>query len=174
MKKLVISDASTLILLEKIGLLSKITGAYSILIPKEVETEAVERGVSLHRADAFRLQEKIKKKQIVVEAVKKKEKYDEIRKTFNIGEGESAAIALWFSWTDATLAIDDHKAMNVCKIYEIPFVTALTMIIVAFEGKSIEKKQAYEMIRELDIHGRYKAELIYEAKKLLGENNDKT
>jgi predicted nucleic acid-binding protein len=66
------------------------------------------------------------------------------------------------------LAIDDQKAINVCKIYKIPFMTALTFVITAFDTKLIGREEAKEMIRYLDIYGRYKDELIYKALNLMG------
>ena len=67
------------------------------------------------------------------------------------------------------LAIDDHKAINVCKIYNTPFITALTFVITALDAKIIMKNEAKEMIRNLGIYGRYKDELIYKALNYMGE-----
>lgn len=174
MEKIVISDASTLILLEKIALLTPLTGRYSFLIPRTVETEAVKEGIAAQYPDAFRIQEKIQKKILVVKDAKDTEKITKLMNESNLGKGEAEAICLGLEYEAATLALDDHKAMLVCKIYTLPFITALTFVILAFQKKIIEKKEAREMIKMLDIFGRYKDELIYEALKIVGETNDKT
>lgn len=174
MEKIVISDASTLILLEKIALLHTLTKTYSLVIPKKVEAEAVLFGIAARYADAFRLQEKIKNKAIIVKEVKDKEKRGRLLKEFNLGEGETEAICLCLEHKNAIAALDDHKAMIVCKIYDIPFITALTFVIIAFHKRMIDTKEAKQMIKMLDIFGRYKDELIYEALKIIGETNDKT
>ncbi len=71
------------------------------------------------------------RKEVIVKEVYDKEKVKEIAKSFNIGTGESETIALWFQEMDSTVVIDDHKGINVCKIYAVPFVTALTLVIIA-------------------------------------------
>lgn len=172
MSKILISDASTLILLEKIELLKEMTKRYSFIIPKEVEHEAITKGMEARFPDSFRLHEKVKLQEIVVKDVYDKQKVKEIIAQFNIGKGEAEAVTLWFQEKDATLIIDDHKGMNICKIYAIPFVTALTLVIVAQEKKIIKQEKAVHMIRLLDVYGRYKADLIYEALKMIGEKND--
>ncbi|MFH1510668.1 MAG: hypothetical protein ABIF10_03170 [Candidatus Woesearchaeota archaeon] len=64
------------------------------------------------------------------------------------------------------LAVDDHKAINMCKIYSIPFMTALTFVIFAHNRKLANKTQAREMIDNLSVFGRYKSESIHDAYKL--------
>lgn len=67
------------------------------------------------------------------------------------------------------MATDDHKAVNICKIYGIPFMTALTFVIKAFEIRIIDKSEAKDMVKNLSIYGRYKDELIYKALSYIGD-----
>jgi hypothetical protein len=54
------------------------------------------------------------------------------------------------------LAIDDHKSINVCKIYKIPFATALTFVLDLYGRRTIKLKEAKNTIEKLGIYGRYK------------------
>ncbi len=172
MATILISDASSLILLEKIDLLSKLVSLFELIIPEEVASEAITKGLEAKFPDAYRLRDWVEKKAIAIMPINDLKKREELITAFNVGKGEAEAIALWFEMNKSTVVIDDHKGMHICKIYNIPFVTALTLVIVAQERKIINSKEAQAMIRLLDIHGRYKDELIYEALKEIGENND--
>lgn len=163
MSKIVISDSSTLILLQRISLIEKLLNKFQIIIPAEVFDEAVTNGKARKFSDAYKIEEKINAKQITVKEVS----VDKIDKEFNLGKGETAAISLFLQTKADMLAVDDHKAINVCKILDIPFMTALTFVVYSYQNKLIEKKPANAMIDELSIYGRYKYELINNAKSLI-------
>jgi predicted nucleic acid-binding protein len=149
------------------------TQPYNIIIPKEVEEEAIVKGIHAKYPDAFRLQNHVKRKNICVQRVKNSLKVKQIINQFNIGKGEAEAIALWYEVKNATLGLDDHKGVVACKSYGIPFITALTFVIIAKRHCIIEANKAHDMIKRLDIYGRYKADLIYEAVRIIGDTNDK-
>lgn len=173
MKKLIVSDASTLILLEKILLLDKLSNNFNLVIPREIYDEVVIKGKEMKSADAYAIEEKINNNLIKIIKVKDKEKLNQIIEDFGLAKGETEAIVLFLQEKANALAIDDHKAINVCKIYKIPFITALTFIITAFDKKWIKEKEARKMINELGIYGRYKDELIQTALNYLdGDKND--
>ena len=166
--KIIISDASTLILLQKIILLDKLVKNFNFIISHEVYNEAVEKGKKVKSKDSYLIESKINKKIIKIKNIKDKKRVNKIINEFSLEKGEAEAIALFLQEKADVLAIDDHKAINVCKIYKIPFMTALTFVITAFDTKLIGREEAKEMIRYLDIHGRYKDELIYKAFNLMG------
>jgi len=165
----IISDASSLVLLQKIGLLEILIKKFEVSIPAEVYKEAVVRGKEKKSSDAYLIEEKIRNNFIKIKSVKGSDKVTKVIEEFGLGGGEAEAIILFLEQKADVLATDDHKAINACKIFEIPFITALTFILNAFEDKLIEKNKAKKMIEELGIYGRYKDELIYKALKYLGE-----
>lgn len=172
MVSIIISDASSLILLEKISLLDILIKKFSFIIPKEVYDEAVTKGIEKNMADAYKIDEKVKEKVITIREVRDNKKTKEIIENFRVGNGEGAAVALFLEQKADILATDDRKAINVCNVYSIPFMTSLTFVLNAFENKLIKKQDAKDMIRQLDIYGRYKDELIYNAlNKLKGIKN---
>lgn len=172
MISIIISDASSLILLEKIRLLDLLIKKFDFIIPKEVYKEAVIKGIERKLANAYRIDKKIKEGIIKIRNVKDNKKREEIIENFRVGNGEGAAVALFLEQKADMLATDDRKAINVCKVYDIPFMTSLTFVLNAFNNKLIKKQNAKNMIRQLDIYGRYKDELIYSAlNKLKGDGN---
>ena len=172
MNKIIISDASTLILLEKIALLDKLAGNFEFIIPQEIYGEAVVKGKKIKSEDSYSIENKINSGVIKIREVKDRKKVNQIIDEFNLEKGETEAIVLFLQENADILAIDDHKAINVCKIYKIPFITALTFVITALDAKIIMNNEAKEMVRNLGIYGRYKDELIYKALNYIGEKND--
>lgn len=172
MSKVIVSDASTLILLEKIALLEKLTKKFRFIIPAEIYDEAVAKGKAIKSNDAYSIENKINKNLIRVEKIKDADKLNQIISEFDLARGEAEAIVLFFEQDGYLLASDDHKAINVCKIYKMPFITALAFVIKSFNEKVIKIDDAKEMIKLLSIYGRYKDELVYKALNYLGGKND--
>ncbi len=172
MNNIIVSDASTLVLLQKIALLDKLVKNFNFIIPQEVYNEAVLKGKDIKSKDAYLIENKIKSDIIKVKNVIDKKKFNQLVSEFGLGDGETEAIVLFFQEKADTLATDDHKAINVCKIYGIPFITALTFTLTAFELKTVNKNEASDMIKNLGIYGRYKNQLIYKALSCIGEKND--
>ena len=172
MSNFVISDASTLILLQKITLLDRLLKNFKFIIPQEVYNEAVIKGKKIKSKDAYLLETNINNNLIKIKKIKDEKRINDIIKEFGLGRGESEAIALFLQENADILAADDHKAINVCKIYRIPFMTALTFVVSASDIKLIAKDEAKEMIKDLGVYGRYKDELIYKALNCIGGKND--
>ncbi len=171
MTKVIISDASTLILLEKIALLDNLFKNFNFIISQEVYSEAVIKGKNAKYENAYSIENKINKNLIKVKNIKEKKKFNQIVNEFGLAEGEAESIILFLQEKADFLATDDHKAINVCKIYKIPFITALTFVISALDMHIITKNQADKMIRDLGIYGRYKDELINKTLNYIGGKN---
>ena len=161
--KVIVSDASTLILLQKIALLDILVENFEFIISGEVYKESVIKGKTKNFEDAYKIDNKINNHSIKIKKVKNKEKYKEIVDEFGIGDGEAESIVLFLQEKADILAIDDHKSLNVCKVYNIPFMTALTFVVDSCTRKVIGKEESKKMIKDLSMYGRYKAELVYRA-----------
>ena len=168
LNKIIISDASTLILLQKIVLLDKLVKNFEFIISQEIYYEAVIKGKKIKSKDSYLIENKINRGIIKIKKIKDRKRVNQIINEFSLEKGETEAIVLFLQENADILAIDDHKAINVCKIYEIPFITALTFVITTFDAKIIMKNEAKEMVRNLGIYGRYKDELIYKALNYMG------
>ncbi|MBI2550546.1 hypothetical protein HYV83_05205 [Candidatus Woesearchaeota archaeon] len=164
---LLVCDASTLILLQKIGLLERIARTYTVRVTRHVYHEAVEKGKVKGIPDAYALEAAFTKGLIGKEQPKKVEKVKELMAKFGTAKGESETIALCLETKGAIAGVDDRKAMNICNIYGLPFVTALTLVVAAKDVGIITGIAAKEMAEKLRVYGRYKDELVNEALKTL-------
>ncbi|PIN80416.1 hypothetical protein COV11_04005 [Candidatus Woesearchaeota archaeon CG10_big_fil_rev_8_21_14_0_10_30_7] len=168
--EVIISDASSLILSEKIKLLDLLLKKYKILIPEEVYNEAVIKGKQKNVPDAYKLEHKLKTRRLSLIKVKDTKKVRKVMSEFNIQQGETEVIILFFEQKTDYVLLDDHKAMLVCKAYEVPFLTTLTLVLATLKQKLTNKERAKTMIKELAIHGRYKDELIFRALEEVEKN----
>ncbi len=170
---LMILDASSLILLQKIGLLERIIKKFSFVITLEVYKEAVENGKNKNARDAYAIDAKIAEGMIKVLKLKSGRTSDDLMNKFGTELGESETIALRLERKSGIVAVDDHKAMVACNVYGIPFTTALAMTIEAKKAGIITLQEAQKMISDLGTFGRYKNDLIIEAARIVeGEEND--
>src|SRR3989338_7762887 len=163
MKKIIVSDSSTLILVQKIGLLGKLARRFKFMMPEKVYQEVVVEGKHRKTSDAYHLEEEIRKKRLIVAKVNDKAKAENIANEFGIGPGEAEALALFFQVYASIVATDDHKAINACKAFKVPFITALTFVVEAHHNRIIVGETAKEMITLLGVYGRYKDELLIKA-----------
>jgi len=163
---MIASNSSTLILLAKVELLDTFLAALEekMTIPKEVERECCE---AKRTADALLIQRAIKEKQIVVHALKERGVYGKILADFPLGKGEAEALALAISHKAKLLLTDDKKAIQAAKLLKIPFATAIGILVRMHEKGLLEKKEAHLKLEALRQHGRYKREIIEDAKSRL-------
>lgn len=163
--KIIISDSSTLILLQKIDLLHFLLKNHELFIPNEVYKETVEKGKERLHEDAFFIEEQISKKKIFKIEVKNKVLINKLILDYNIHKGEAEAIALFLEIKADILAVDDHKAITLCRIMKIPFMTAISFILYLFKNKILSKKESQDYIALLQEYGRYRDMIIIEALK---------
>ena len=170
---LIISDASSLILLQKIGLLARLAKKFSFVITPHVYKEAVENGKDKNAPDAYAIDAKVEEGSIRVLQTKNIRTVEDIMRKFGTERGESETIALYLDRKEGIVAVDDHKAMVVCNFYDVPFTTSLVMVVKAKKAGLITLQEAKKMISDLGIFGRYKDDLIKEAVGIVeGAEND--
>ncbi len=161
---LVIADASSLILLEKIALLDTLLEhSMKFIIPKEVHKEAVDKGKMRKYPDAFNLEEKIQNGKITVKDVEDKGRVKSLMASFKIETGEAEAISLFQQERADLLATDDRLAINACRALSIPTSGSAAFITHSFEQGFINKGQGVQMLEILAKAGRYKSDIIFKA-----------
>ncbi len=165
---MIVLDASTAILLAKAELLDAFVDAVQqpVVMPKQVERECYGRRESL---DAQLIARAITGKRITVRIVRQQKQYEKLRRDFPLGRGEAAAIALALASEGALVATDDRQAINACKLLNLPFITALTVLVRMREKGLLSTEEAKSMLETLARYGRYKQRTIDAARLELEE-----
>ncbi len=155
---MIVSNASTLILLAKINSLSIFLGDINKLaIPKVVYSEIAAKKDSF---EFLLVNKEIEKKRIVLIDVER-EKYSKLLQQFKLDEGEAAAYALLKKIKGKAILTDDGELIKLCKIENVPFITAMAVIVKLFKKKILTKTDAFEKLEKLYDYGRY-SKYIYD------------
>ncbi|MBS3789051.1 hypothetical protein KGY79_12760, partial [Candidatus Bipolaricaulota bacterium] len=126
---MIVFDASTLILLAKIGLLRDLTDRVKVGMPPRIKEECT-RGES---TDARLIDQLIEEGRIRILEVTEEEatEAERLKEEFSIGE-EVYALVLARK-EDYLFATDDKAAINACKVFGVEFTTAIDFLIRACE-----------------------------------------
>ena len=109
----------------------------------------------------------VREKRLRVPAIKDRKTRRKIAADFSLGKGEAEAIVLALS-KKSFLGIDDRKGINACKLMGIPFTTAVAILVRLREKKMLTKRQTLAALNKLERHGRYKSEIVEDARARLG------
>jgi len=153
----IICDASSLILLAKIGLLETLAKRNKTIISTKVYEETV-KGKERGRKDAFIIEKLVYDKEIEVRTANKKMK-ENLLKLFNLKGGENETVALALKEKHNILT-DDKKCMNVAKVLKIDFISSLDIVVVLQKKGVIDIEKALKSLNELENYGWYKKDII--------------
>ena len=160
----IISDASSLILLAKAGVLELFANRNKVIAPKLVYEE-VARGKDKGREDSILIERLKTEKKLIIMAVNKKTK-NKIQKTFNLKGGELEVISFAFG-KNHTIITDDKKCINAAKALKINFINSLDVILVLHKKGAMRKEKALECIETLEEYSWYSKDLIKSYKEAL-------
>lgn len=165
---MIVFNSSTLILLAKAELLGTFLAEIKdkVVIPGQVQMECCEEKQSV---DALFIRKAIQEKKLFVQPLKDKRLYGKILPDFPLGKGEAEALALAASQKARLFATDDKKAIQASKLLKIPFTTALDILVGMYEKGVLETQEARAKLEALQKYGRYKREIIEDAKSRLEE-----
>jgi len=157
----VILDASTLILLAKSDLLALLVEKTPIVIPPEVQREAVARK-DLY--DARMIEELLRRGNIQVANYHRPVQRKQIQVDFGLEAGEAAALLL-AKEKDEPFGTDDGPAIKAAKIMGVPFFTAVHVLLELYENRRINQQAALAKLERLQKVGRYSAQILEDARK---------
>jgi predicted nucleic acid-binding protein len=86
---------------------------------------------------------------------------------FNLGKGEAEAITLALEKKALVLGIDDKNCINACKLLNLPFTTAIGILVRSREKGLIDRNAAIAKLGALARHGRYKNSILEDARQRL-------
>lgn len=89
---------------------------------------------------------------------------NKIIKDFNINKGEAETLAIAKN-KNLGIATDDRPTIKACKILDIKFATAIHFLIKLYEKGKLTKDMALEKLKNLENYGRYKEEILVNARK---------
>ena len=163
---MIVFNSSTLILLAKAELLETFLAEIkdNVVIPRQVQMECCEEK---QLVDALLIRKAIQERKLFVQPLKDKRLYRRILADFPLGKGEAEALALAASRKARLFATDDKKAIQASKLLKIPFVTALDILVGMYDKGLLEKLEAHAKLEALRKYGRYKREIIEDAKSRL-------
>ena len=155
---MLVSNSSTLILLAKVTALGRTLETFGrVAIPKKVFEEITEKKELF---DTQLILKQIENKKIIIEETESKAT-EQILTQFRLDEGEAAAYVLYKKGGYNALLTDDGELIKLCKIENIPFITAMAIVIRLNEKNILTKEEALEKLEALYKVGRYSKE-IYE------------
>ena len=159
---MIIFDASTLILLARIGLLELFLSTFQgrVAIPKKVKSEVCIKD----REERPLIESLIKQGKIEILTPKNPRQKRKLMDDFNIDEGEAEALLLAFQTGAETIATDDRNAIRASKLLKIDFITAIGFLVRAYEKQLVERNEALTKLQSLQAVGRYSNIILKDAK----------
>jgi len=155
-------DASTLILLAKIGMLDTFLADADrkVSIPEKVKEEVL-AGSS---PDRPMLEKLVQDRRIDVLKTKDRKLIRRLMEDFNIDEGEAEMLTLAIQEKASLVATDDKNAIKACKIMKLDFTTAIAILVRACEKGLIQADEAFSKLQKLQSFARYNKTIIEAAR----------
>ena len=113
------------------------------LVSKEVAKEMT----VAQSLDARMLEREIKENNIVVKSIKSST--DEITGQLRRDRGEAEAYVLYNELQARVILTDDGGLIKLCKLFEIPFVNALAIVVRMFDRGLLTRDETCEYMRKL-------------------------
>lgn len=160
---MIILDASTIILLAKIGIVETFVSNFpgQVLIPEKVKEEVCIKGME----ETPLIERLIEERKIYVAKVRKTMVMRHLMDDFSIDAGEAEALTLAVNKKDAMIATDDRNAIRASKLLKIGFTTAIAILVRTFEKGLIDKEEALIKLQKLESIARYSRVIIEDAQK---------
>ncbi|MEM2959091.1 MAG: hypothetical protein QW261_12405 [Candidatus Jordarchaeaceae archaeon] len=146
--KLVI-DLDSLIKLTKVGVKDIILDNVEVYLPPKVREECVTVAKKEGFADAFEIDENLRRDRIrEKESVRNPDVEEEI-KNFGLGEGEADVFRLFKSGNFDAVSSDDSKFIRILNAFNIPYLTPSAVILHIYWKGALNLEETREIIKKL-------------------------
>jgi predicted nucleic acid-binding protein len=153
--RIIVSDASSLILLAKTDMLETYSHRVTLIAPTAVFQEAASSALQARYADARTISALADAGRLHVEKVTSRRKLP-----IALGTGEAQTIRLFLqSKADAVLS-DDGRAIRTCRMLGVPFSTTPRVIVDLHRAELVTTREARRSLEKLAIIGRYAPEIV--------------
>ncbi len=151
----IVFDASTAILLARVGLLESAVEGIEATMAERAFEEAVDR-----ESDDARLIRALAERGRI--SLVRARDTARIRKDFVLDEGEAQTILVARA-LGAVCATDDGPAIRCCKVLGVPFATAIQFVVKSRKSGALSEELALEALEKLQRFGRYNVRFIEDA-----------
>jgi len=158
---MVVLDASTLILLAKTDLLPLLAEKTRLLIPEEVQREALAKP-ELYDARVIAGLLRTGKIQLLKDPPVQRCK--QLQADFALERGEASALLLARE-KRLPLGTDDGPTIKAAKLMGLPFLTAIHVVVELCEKGRLDKQTALAKLERLQQIGRYGVQILEDARK---------
>jgi hypothetical protein len=165
---MIIFDASTLILLARASVLELFisNAKTTAMMPEAVEKETC----AAHREETPVITGLMEKGELTVKSVKNRKQIEKLMTDFCLDLGETEAIMLALKEEGGIVATDDRNAIRACKMLNISFITAISVLIGLHERGRILGDEVMLKLDKLASIGRYSKAIVADARlKIKGE-----
>lgn len=153
--RVVVADASSLILLAKCSMLLDYSRGVDLQVPLQAFEEVASASLVLRYADAAHVAKLAREGSIRV--VEETAHRDLPRA---LGRGEAAAIRLWFDADADVVLSDDGRAIRTCRIMGIPLTTSPRVVVDLYRTGAVRLGRARRALETLAVTGRYGRDII--------------
>jgi predicted nucleic acid-binding protein len=164
-------DASSLILLARIEILEMFLEDSKIdaVMPGTVMKEVFEH----EKEETPLIKALIKDGKIRIQHLKRTAEISRLIADFSLHRGEAEAVYLAFQQGDFVIT-DDRNAMRLCRLLKVPFLTAIAVLVRLCEKGTLDQKISLAKLERLEKFGRYRNEIIAQARKQIqGDSHGK-
>lgn len=154
--KLIVVDASSLILLTRVDLMAMVLEEFQVMVPERVYEECVNQGTLRRFPDALAIQQWTHDKKLEIRKVDvRKHKF-----LHKVNQGEQEAIALSLEVPESVLLTDDGNAVKIARYLKKAFIISPLVVLDLYRLEKIPYETARKSIEKLSIVGRYLPNII--------------
>lgn len=144
-----VMDSDSLIKLTKVGVKDIILDNVEVYIPPKVREECVTVAKKEGFADAFEIDENLKRNRIKEKESARNPDIEEEIKNLGLGKGEADVFRLYRSGNFDAVSSDDSMFIRILDAFNIPYLTPSTVILHIYWKGALTLEKTREIIKKL-------------------------